>query len=694
MHQRCASHVTSQELVQSYLDRGLRLVFWSGTGELKGPREKDWLEKASAGHYKDYKDGDRVGIMHGVELSPGRYVVDVDIDWSPGINIAIALLPKTEFVWGRTTKRISHCLYTCPDVIPMFAYKDIGKDGKTFIEFRADKHQAMAPPSVWEKDGKREPLSFIADRELTFVDDASKLKQRVCLAAIGMLLAAHFGTNGFGHEPRLAWCGFLMRLGINDDDLKTMGLAISRHCNNLEEQDVARVVDSTRMALTKEGKHVKGGRVLAKLLGEHGRAIITRIREWIGRDSDFIRNKDGIIIAKNQANIKRAIELLGHELSYNQFAEQMLMDGKPLEDPQWKALYLDIESEYHFQPPTDYFRLVLEDTSWRNGFHPVKQYLDALTWDGTLRVDTWLIRAARAADTLYVRAVSSIMLIAAVRRIQHPGAKYDEMVIWESPQGAEKSSAARALCPNPDWFSDDLRLNLHSKELIEATLGKWIIEASDLAGKRRTEVEQLKATLSRQVDGPARMAYAHFPVERPRHFILIGTTNSTAYLTDITGSRRFWPMTVQRFDVAWIIAQRDQLWAEAVVREAAGEAIRLPESLWPAATDQQDARREVDPWEDLLRDGLLAIMPSGDGKRRVAATALWAVLNIASERQDRSGALRISDIMQRLGFKRTTVRTGEGVQTGYVSEDTTALALREVDTSETVTREPGDDPPF
>ncbi len=673
---RRAAFVTisiQRALVKSYIDRGFKLCFWPGTGEWKGPREKDWLEKASAGLYaaKDYHEGDRVGILHGIELSPGRYVVDVDIDWGPGVEVAKALLPATQFIWGRASKRISHCLYTTPDVIPMYAYKDIGKDGKTLIEFRADKHQSMAPPSVWEKDGKREPLAFVVDKDPTFIDSASKLKQRVCLAAIGMLLTIHFGKNGFGHEPRLAWCGFLMRAGINDEDLQAMGLAISRYCNNLEEDDIALVIQSTRAALAKDGKKVKGGQALAKLLGEQGKAVVARINEWIGRDSDFVRDHKGLIIPKNQENIRRAVELLGYDLSYDQFSDRLLVNGHAMEDHEVEHIWFQIDTDYHFLPPWDFFQQKIRHLAWTNGFHPVKDYLRKLTWDGVPRINRWLIEAAKVEDTPYSRAISSIMLIAAVRRILQPGTKYDEMVVWESStQGTDKSSAAQALCPNPAWFSDDLPLNLKSQQLIEATLGKWIVEASDLAGKRKAEIEQLKAMLSRQVDGPARMAYAHFPVERPRHFILIGTTNSSAYLTDPTGARRFWPLAVARFNVAWISANRDQLWAEAVVREAAGESIRLHESLWPAAAEHQEARREVDPWEKTIRALLLTIEPGSGLRRRITAEAIWNALTIPTERRDRYGSLRISDIMQRFGFKRTRVRpSGEEVQVGFVQQD-------------------------
>lgn len=686
-------------VVEGYLSRGLRVVFWPDKEEWKGPREPNWLERPYTiddyhGPTESYA-GDRVGIMHGVPLPHAegeapKYVVDVDIDYGPLVNVAVAMLPATQFIWGRASKKISHCLYTCPDVIPMFQYKDVGKTGATLIEFRADKHQSMAPPSVWQKDGKREQLTFVKSEGFTHIESASKLKQRVCLAAIGMLFAKHFGRNGFGHDVRLAWGGFLLRCGIGVEDLVTMGLAISDACNNTEKHDVRTTLESTAQSLGRDGRKVKGGPALAKMMGEHGKAVLARVNEWIGRDSDFARDAKGAIIAKSQDNIKRAVDSLGHELSYNQFSEQILLDGKPLEDPQWKALYLDIDSNYHFQSPPDFFRLVIEDAAHRNSFHPVKDYLEPLQWDGTTRLDTWLIESAGAEDTPYVRAISAIMLIAAVRRIRQPGCKYDEMVVFESSQGTNKSTACAALCPHPEWFSDDLQLNLRSKELIEATLGKWIIEASDLAGKRKTEIEQLKAVLSRAVDGPARMAYAHFPVQRRRHFILIGTTNSAVYLTDPTGGRRFWPVVVKKFDVAWIQQHRDQLWAEASVRETRGDSIRLPEVLWPEAAAKQEHRREIDPWEEAIRFVLSSIEPSNDGRIRVATSSLWEAISIPIEKRDRFGALRIADTMQRLGFERSRVRTPNGVQVGY-TQVTEGLDL-EGDGEEVGSRMPLRDP--
>jgi predicted P-loop ATPase len=265
--------------------------------------------------------------------------------------------------------------------------------------------------------------------------------------------------------------------------------------------------------------------------------------------------------------------------------------------------------------------------------------------------------------------------MAAVRRVRQPGCKYDEMLVLESAQGLNKSSALRALCPNEEWFSDDLPLNVDAKQIIERTLGKWIIEASDLSGMRPASVEHLKAMLSRQVDGPARMAYGHLPIERRRQFILVGSTNSRDYLKDPTGARRFWPVEVVRFSIEGILKDRDQLWAEAAVREAAGESIRLHESLWAEAGLEQEKRRQVDAWEDDLADFVENCCPGSDGKKRILSSSIWEAIGIEKARRDRVLQNRIGEIMHRLGFVHSKIRVGEKTESGYVSQVFGSLPL-------------------
>jgi predicted P-loop ATPase len=670
--------MTPHAIVESYFAKRFQVVFWPAVGDQKGPKEKDWPRRPAT--LEQFTDGDRVGILTGIEISAGKFLHDVDIDWAPGYQIAAAFLPKTEFIYGRASKRVSHCFYTLPEALACIQYKD-PIDGAMLMEVRGVKadgsigFQSMAPPSIWSKGDKREPLEFRAEGIPAHFEGVKHFLQRVTLGAVGMLLAKRLGHNGFGHEVRLAWAGFLLRASIPPEDLVAMGEVISTHCNNREVVDVRQVVESTAAALAAGTKKVKGGPAFAKLLGD--KRIIEQINAWLGRDSDFIRTPDGLIVKDNQLNVRRAVALIGIELSYQEFAERMLVseDGRPprpLDDRTLNNVWLRIDREHHFRPSFTFYEKVITDAAYDNGFHPVRDYLSSLTWDGEPRINTWLSQYGGAEEQTegsetqtYLEAISSIVLIAAVRRAFHPGCKYDEMLVLESQQGFNKSGALRALCPQDEWFSDDLPLNVDAKEIIERTLGKWIIEASDLVGGRKADRDHLKSMLSRQIDGPARMAYAHIPVERPRQFIIIGTTNNNEYLADATGARRFWPIKVGRFDVEGLVKDRDQLWAEAVHREAAGESIRLAEGLWSAAGAHQEQRRSVDAWEEIIQDVLEQLVPASNGAVRIATSKVWDALGIEAARRDLLGAKRIAEILQRFGFERTRIMVDGKTQVGY-----------------------------
>ena len=135
-------------------------------------------------------------------------------------------------------------------------------------------------------------------------------------------------------------------------------------------------------------------------------------------------------------------------------------------------------------------------------------------------------------------AVGALILIAAVRRIRQPGCKFDEMLVLESPQGTDKSQALRVLAINNDWFSDYLPLNAKPQLVIEMLHGRWIVEAGELTGLKKADIEHLKAFLSRQIDR-SRMAFGRLLKEYPRQCVIFGSTNLTEYLRDTTGNRRF-----------------------------------------------------------------------------------------------------------------------------------------------------------
>ena len=373
-------------------------------------------------------------------------------------------------------------------------------------------------------------------------------------------------------------------------------------------------------------------------------------------DDGFIREKRKIV-PRHQGNITLVLEKLDVRLSYDLFSKKTIVsfDGftGPYQDKQRNRIWLTIDKQFHLQVPDGYFDIFMQDRAHAHEFHPVRDYLESLVWDNTARLDEWLIAYAKAGESTYTRAVSALMLLSAVRRIYQPGVKFDEMVVLESEQGTGKSSLLRALCPYDGWFSDDLPLNVDAKQIIERTRGKWIIEAAELSGMHSSKVEHLKSMMSRQVDGPVRMAYARLGTEEPRQFVFVGTTNAHVYLNDPTGDRRFWPLQVQKIDVDAVKRDRDQLWAEAVVRHKRGDSIRLSPELYEQAQIEQERRRAIDPWEPLIEEEF------SEEYRRVVPREIWKVLGISTDRMDARMAKRVAEVMQRLGFRRMSVWDSE-----------------------------------
>jgi predicted P-loop ATPase len=389
---------------------------------------------------------------------------------------------------------------------------------------------------------------------------------------------------------------------------------------------------------------------------------------------DFSRDKHSTIIADSQRNIRLAVAKLGVELSYDAFASRLLINGlgeglRHLGDPEIERLYLTIDDRFKFRPGRELFWMIIRDAARRRAFHPVQQYLDGLRWDQKPRLDRWLTYYAGADDTLYTRAIGRLVLIAAVCRVRHPGVKFDEMLVLESEQGLNKSQALRVLAVRADWFSDDLPLNVGSKEVIERLDGRWIVEAAELSGMRQGQVEHIKAFLSRQYDR-ARLSYDRMPTERPRQCVIVGTTNAATYLKDSSGNRRFWPVRVEAFDLDALSHDRDQLWAEAAEAEAEGESIRLDASLYEAAGQQQTQRRVLDPWIGALR---AAIGHITCGKMRCEDA--WVILDLKAGHRTQDHNLRLGDAMKQLGWERKKKRFGGKPAWAYCIDDGSRLAV-------------------
>ncbi|TGQ51623.1 hypothetical protein EN836_22990 [Mesorhizobium sp. M1C.F.Ca.ET.193.01.1.1] len=307
-------------------------------------------------------------------------------------------------------------------------------------------------------------------------------------------------------------------------------------------------------------------------------------------------------------------------------------------------------------------RDVVELEARSHPYHPVREYLDGLIWDGCPRLSRFFLdycgaavegetEADRAAALRYVEAVTRCFFISAVARVYKPGCKADAMIVLEGRQGTLKSRLLRVLAVRDEWFSDSLPHDLESKDARAHLAGRWIVEMSEVAQVRRSEIETVKAFLSCPIDR-YRPAYGRTDVAVPRQCVFAGSTNADTYLQDPTGNRRFWPLRVEKIDLEAVAKIVDQLWAEAVAAWRAGEQWWLAQDIEAIAADQQEDRVVTDPWHDKIADFINSRL---NGVWFTTADVL-TYLDIDPARRDRAHEMRVGAVLRRLKCERKKQR--------------------------------------
>lgn len=375
---------------------------------------------------------------------------------------------------------------------------------------------------------------------------------------------------------------------------------------------------------------------------------------------------------KPKPTIRNLVHILEHFLGggligYDEFANRVVflkdtpyqgVKGKQLTDQDDLNLSHYVACNYRFEPSTDMCFKAHALVARKHGFHPVRHYLERLTWDQVPRLDTWLKTAFGASGPReYLNAVSRKVLVAAVARVFEPGCKFDYVMVLEGFQGKGKSTALRILASTP-WFTDGLG-DIYQKDVVDQMTGKWLIELGELASIRKAEIEGVKAFMSRQVDR-VRPPYGRRSEDFERQSIFIGSTNNSEYFTDETGNRRFWPVKIEQANFSWLKANRDQLWAEAVTRYELGENIYLSPELEAVANREQDKRFEVDDWEAEVK----RIVSKSDETDRLTSTDIWRAIHVndGGGHPPKTDTMRIGKIMRRIGYVRETQRI-EGIPT-------------------------------
>lgn len=226
--------------------------------------------------------------------------------------------------------------------------------------------------------------------------------------------------------------------------------------------------------------------------------------------------------------------------------------------------------------------------AYNHRWHPVRKYLESLKWDGVKRLPTWIKRVcmggnlppdASAGLGRYLARAGTFFIMGMCARVMEPGVKFDYMLILEGTQGLRKSTLLRVLAG--EYFADT-GLVLGDKDSYQQLQGRWLYEFSELDSFNKSDVTKIKSFIASSSDY-FRASFDRRARDYPRQVVFGGSTNEDHYLTDPTGNRRFWPVRVQQvIDIDWVIANRDQLFAEAM------ERLRSNARMYPTPEEEKE----------------------------------------------------------------------------------------------------------
>ena len=347
------------------------------------------------------------------------------------------------------------------------------------------------------------------------------------------------------------------------------------------------------------------------------------------------------------AKMYRTIDgLWGNDFRFNELKNQIEFKGDVVDDTDDLRLTLALEHNIGVSPAN--CEVIIKRLAKQNSYHPVQEYLEwcAQTYgDSTTILDDMAHRYFGCTDPIYQTFLTKT-LVAAVARTFNPGCKVDTAFILQGPQGYRKSSFFRTLAGD-DWFDDSMGTAMSERDERLKLHQFWFVEWAELEGVlRRKDTSGVKAFLSCQVDS-VRPPYGRHTISLKRRSIIVGSTNQSEFLHDVTGNRRFWVVPVKkRINLELLSQERDRIWAAAVALYRSGYSVFLSDEEETTASECNETYQSEDPWlpkiVSYLRNNHLDEVSTPE--------LLSQALEIEPGRQNKRDQMRASDVLKSLGW--------------------------------------------
>ena len=577
-----------------------------------------------------------IGLATG-SVSQNVFVIDLDIDEDRGIDGYHSLedwqrehgdFPET---WTAITGRGGYHLY----------YRGNGKiknragiiDG---VDIRGNGGYVVAPPSI-HKNGNRYEWEYSpdefeiakADNNVEYFLNHDDQKQSTTFTMPNIVAA------GQRNQMLFRFACMMQAKGASDQSVfaATMAENESSCSPPLTEKEV-KVIESSATRYDKEKPiHIDSEGVATR---ENKDDVIGN-PEWVLNFLDCNHDKDGNIksvkqFVHNFEIVMDKDDRFAGKIRFNEFAQQLYLCGNvPWEKEDncraWSshddsALFSLIQADYGLKSRQD-FADALKNVSMRNKFHPVRELLDSLTWDGKEHIRSLLPEYLGAEDSDYTYQVMRLWMLGAVSRVYKPGSKFDYTIILQGSQGIGKSTFLKLMALDDSWFNDSLD-SLDSDKAVQSLTGSWIIELAELKSLARTAggVESVKRFLTATQD-KYRIPYERRADTFYRQCVFAGTTNKDDFLQDETGNRRF--LIVQTsvkkpsksLFVPEIMDTIKLAWAEAVhIWKNEKPQLILSEAYMQEAKELQEANMADDGKRGIIQEYL-------EGKTQVCAREIW-----------------------------------------------------------------------